>query len=274
MEKNPHYLKIHQVLFLMILAITINLILAALGMFYLTNIYNNYILYFLAVINTISFGSVIFIGIKIIKLPVKEIFTKKKSPKLLILSIFITCIGLAIIVSEIDNIFQKYFPMNDELSDFFMNLFKTKDILGSILVLSIVAPITEELFFRGIIFKSFLNQYNLKFSIILSSLLFGLIHLNPWQFLGSSLLGIYLSWIYYETENLFTPILAHSFFNGIPILLTKFAPMEIEGLTKKSKSFSLQPLCLDISGIVLLISGIALTHVILKKSRNINCSKN
>ena len=89
--------------------------------------------------------------------------------------------------------------------------------------------------------------------------------MNPWQFLGASLVGIYLAWIYYKSKNILVPILAHSIFNSIPLILTNFSPMEIEGLTKKSGELSLQPLWLDISGIILIIAGILLISLVIKK---------
>lgn len=57
----------------------------------------------------------------------------------------------------------------------------------SFISMVIAAPILEELIFRGIILKGLLKNYSPLKSILISSLLFGLIHLNPWQFIGASI---------------------------------------------------------------------------------------
>ena len=79
----------------------------------------------------------------------------------------------------------------------------------SFIAVVIAAPILEELIFRGIILKGFLKSYSPLKSILISSLLFGLIHLNPWQFIGASILGIFSGWIYYKTNKLTLCILIH-----------------------------------------------------------------
>ncbi|MFA9290581.1 MAG: lysostaphin resistance A-like protein, partial [Solirubrobacteraceae bacterium] len=55
----------------------------------------------------------------------------------------------------------------------------------------VFAPIFEEILFRGIILKGLLNNRKKPiFAIIFTSLLFGLVHGNPWQFIGAFTLGI------------------------------------------------------------------------------------
>lgn len=88
--------------------------------------------------------------------------------------------------------------------EWFMNLFDksiletlesvsgSSDSLSMFLYASIVAPITEELIFRGYI-QGALSRYGKKFSIICSALLFGIFHGNlvqtPYAFLAGLLLG-------------------------------------------------------------------------------------
>lgn len=88
--------------------------------------------------------------------------------------------------------------------EWFMNLFDksiletlesvsgSSDTFSMFLYASIVAPITEELIFRGYI-QGALSRYGKKFSIICSALLFGIFHGNlvqtPYAFLAGLLLG-------------------------------------------------------------------------------------
>jgi membrane protease YdiL (CAAX protease family) len=73
----------------------------------------------------------------------------------------------------------------------------------------IAAPILEELLFRGIILEGFLKNYNPWKAIIWSSLLFGLAHLNPWQFIAAFFVGLIIGWLYLKTQSLVPGIFMH-----------------------------------------------------------------
>jgi membrane protease YdiL (CAAX protease family) len=78
-------------------------------------------------------------------------------------------------------------------------------LFGSI----ILAPLFEEFIFRGIILKGFLNTYNAKKAVILSTVIFAVVHVSPTKIFGALLLGLFLGWIYYETNSLGSCILIH-----------------------------------------------------------------
>jgi hypothetical protein len=86
------------------------------------------------------------------------------------------------------------------------------------IALVIAAPILEELIFRGIMLDGLLRIYSPTKAVIVSSLLFGLIHLNPAQFVGGALVGGFMGWVYVHTRSVMATILIHASFN-----LTAFA---------------------------------------------------
>lgn len=95
-------------------------------------------------------------------------------------------------------------------------------IVASIVVivfLIILAPIFEEILIRGIILEGFLNKYTAPTAIIVSSLIFGIIHLNIPQFINSTLLGLFLAIIYYKTKSLILCIVSHALNNILAIAL-------------------------------------------------------
>ena len=98
----------------------------------------------------------------------------------------------------------------------------------------IIAPITEELFFRGIILNGLLLIYKPIKSIFVSALLFGLIHLNPWQLLPAITAGILIGWIYYKTNNILLCILIHGFNNASNFFMEKLE-FNLPGLTKMNQ---------------------------------------
>jgi membrane protease YdiL (CAAX protease family) len=92
-------------------------------------------------------------------------------------------------------------------------------ILTAILV-AVAAPIAEELFFRGLLFRGFRARYGFLVSALASSLFFGLVHYQPaawqnWVLLCTLLafVGFALAWVYERSRNLLTNIAAHATFN-------------------------------------------------------------
>lgn len=91
------------------------------------------------------------------------------------------------------------------------------------LLVSFFAPIIEEILFRGIIQKGMINNgVKPRNAIIISALVFGFIHFNPWQFIGAFLLGLVLGVVYFKTKSLLMPILLHFFNNTIAAIMMKY----------------------------------------------------
>jgi membrane protease YdiL (CAAX protease family) len=89
-----------------------------------------------------------------------------------------------------------------------------------------IAPIHEELFFRGILFRSLADRYGFVIGAVGSGLAFGLIHYVPAAWYDSVLLmgvmvvtGVALSWFYDRRGNIVASIVAHATFNVIGLTL-------------------------------------------------------
>ena len=100
-------------------------------------------------------------------------------------------------------------PMPESIKKAFMD-FGSQTGIFAFLLMVIAAPILEELIFRGIILDGLLKKYSSTKSILISSLLFGLVHLNPWQFVTGLIIGIFSGWVYYRTRSLSYSIIIHA----------------------------------------------------------------
>ncbi|MDZ7958858.1 MAG: type II CAAX endopeptidase family protein [Aulosira sp. DedQUE10] len=78
----------------------------------------------------------------------------------------------------------------------------------------IVAPITEEFLFRGIILQRWATKWGIQSALVVSGILFGLLHANV---LGLSLFGIIMGVLYIKTRTLIVPIACHAFNNSIAV---------------------------------------------------------
>jgi membrane protease YdiL (CAAX protease family) len=83
----------------------------------------------------------------------------------------------------------------------------------------LLAPVLEEMLFRGIILRGFLQQYSAARSITISALLFGVAHLNPDQFIVGVVLGLVNGWLYERTRSLWPCILLHGSYNIVVLYL-------------------------------------------------------
>lgn len=108
-------------------------------------------------------------------------------------------------------------PMPDLIKKIFIDALGNPDIYTFITIV-IAAPILEELIFRGIILDGLLKRYSPMKSILISSLIFGIVHMNPWQFIGAMILGSFLGWIYYKTKSIIPSIIMHSVNNLVGFL--------------------------------------------------------
>jgi membrane protease YdiL (CAAX protease family) len=91
-----------------------------------------------------------------------------------------------------------------------------------------IAPIHEELFFRGILFRSLRDRYGFGVGATWSGLAFGLVHYvgGTSTFLSNLLLmvtmvftGFALAFLYERRGNVVAPMIAHATFNTIGIVL-------------------------------------------------------
>lgn len=77
----------------------------------------------------------------------------------------------------------------------------------------LIIPVLEEIFYRKIIFEKINAKYSLVIAMFLSSFLFSLGHLDLDFFFIPYFVGLVLSYSYYQTSNLFVPILIHVLIN-------------------------------------------------------------
>lgn len=89
-----------------------------------------------------------------------------------------------------------------------------------ILSLVVVAPIYEEIIFRGILLKGMANKINPKIALVISALFFAVVHLNIPQGINAFLLGMVIGFIYLRTGSIYLSIFAHLTNNFLAITVS------------------------------------------------------
>jgi membrane protease YdiL (CAAX protease family) len=91
--------------------------------------------------------------------------------------------------------------------------------LPTFVAVCILAPVLEEMLFRGVILRAFLRRYPPTLAIWQSALFFGFAHLNLYQFVIAFLVGALAGWIYERSRSLVPCIALHAFLNtGVTLL--------------------------------------------------------
>ena len=84
----------------------------------------------------------------------------------------------------------------------------------------LIGPIIEEIIFRGIALSNLKEAYSEKTGIIVSSVLFAIVHINPPQIILAFLLGLVLGRLYVKSNKLFNAMLLHIYWNSLIFLFT------------------------------------------------------
>ncbi len=213
----------------------------------------------IAVINLVVIGFALILGLKKTKAPIRDVFPFLRIRVSLLIPMCLTILGASILLSEIDNLFRVILPMPDSVAHFFRNLVEGRTNLGgSIAAALVVAPLTEELLFRGLILRGFLSRYPVRKAVLASALFFAVFHLNPWQFLGAAILGVLFAWWFVQTRSLVPCLFGHFLTNALPFILLDILHVEIQGLTNEPTEVVFQPLWLDSAGLLLAGLGVGL----------------
>jgi membrane protease YdiL (CAAX protease family) len=123
--------------------------------------------------------------------------------------------GLGIAVDSLLALLARAFPSAFDdatmriIFDAFANTTPTEAVVLT-LCISLCPGIAEELGFRGFILRCLEKDMSVPVAVLISSLLFGVLHFNVLQGVGASLLGVYLGFVTWRTGSVVPAMAAHA----------------------------------------------------------------
>jgi len=90
-----------------------------------------------------------------------------------------------------------------------------------VLVIGLAPAVGEELVFRGLIGRGLVARRGLVGGMVVTSVLFGVMHANPAQAIGVMPLGLAMHFVYYTTRSFWAPVTLHLFNNSFSVILLK-----------------------------------------------------
>ncbi len=142
----------------------------------------------------------------------RALYFRRPSGWLLTLLVSLT-LSLSVTMDPLTNLI----PMPDLIKEVFAML-AARDVWTFAMV-CLTGPVLEEVLFRGMILDGLLHRYRPGKAIFWSAFLFGLFHLNPWQFIPGFLVGLLLGYIYLRTRSLIPVILVHMVNNSLSYII-------------------------------------------------------
>lgn len=118
---------------------------------------------------------------------------------------------------------ETWMKSQEELAEQLTNLFLAGDgisaFLANLLVMAIIAAITEEFLFRGVLSRVFEKwTRNPHIAIWCIAILFSAFHLQFYGFIPRMLLGAYFGYLLYWSKNIWIPVVAHLANNAYSII--------------------------------------------------------
>lgn len=171
-------------------------------------------------------------------------------------------LATTIFVSEVDNFLRLF--SDGGLDDW--NVISDVDLVvglswtGPVLVV-LVAPLTEEIIFRGLILRGLLARWPAWVAIVVSAALFTVMHFNPAQAPIAFALGLVLGWTYARTRSLGLCVLGHALNNAASFFPLSF-PFAVDNYDRipEVPGSVFHPWWFDLMGVALFASGCWLLH--------------
>lgn len=91
-------------------------------------------------------------------------------------------------------------------------------VAGSLIVLALLAPLVEELVFRGLLYGWIEGRWGARPAIAVSAAAFAIAHFEPTYMLLVLPLGLLFSWLRWRTNSLLPSFAAHVVNNGFAVL--------------------------------------------------------
>jgi len=130
---------------------------------------------------------------------------------LLVLPVLLLVPGLLLVMSGVMDVLLWFAPQSQWEVRWFEQM--ASGHVATIVAACVLAPVLEEMLFRGVYLRSFLRLYPRWQAILGSAILFGAAHLNIYQFFVGFIVGTMLGWLYERTHSLVPCIALHAFYN-------------------------------------------------------------
>lgn len=151
---------------------------------------------------------------------------------LIVMTIFL--IPVLNIISTISLLFS-----TNQIGSTMSDLAEKNNLLVCVLSVAIVPALFEETIYRGVFYNIY-RKANLRQGILISALLFALLHMNWNQFTYAFIMGVIFALVIEATDSIASTMVIHAIINGFSIIIMKLQPILLEVIKKTDPSYDVE----------------------------------
>jgi membrane protease YdiL (CAAX protease family) len=137
------------------------------------------------------------------------------------LMILLLVLPLWLLCSNLQSRMFEWFPASHMEMTELMKAMAGASLPALLFVIGAGPALGEELIFRGLIGRGLLARWGFVPGVLITSLLFGIMHVNPAQAIGVIPLGIAMHFLYLTTRSFWAPVALHLANNSLSVILLK-----------------------------------------------------
>ncbi len=152
--------------------------------------------------------------------PIK-VFRLRSVNKNIIFSAILIGLSLSILTDEADRLLNMIFPMPEPVLDLLEQALKINTLWDFLVIVSsavFLAAVCEEMLFRGFLQTSFEHSFDITKAVMLTALLFGIVHFNPWWTIQLIIFGIFLGVLSWKSKSIIPAMIVHGINNSLALI--------------------------------------------------------
>jgi len=146
------------------------------------------------------------------------------------------------------------------MAGFLQELVRGTPLVPLVLLLGVLPAVAEETLFRGWVLRGFRSEMSGAAAILLSSVIFGVFHLEPERIAFTAALGAALGFLALRSGSLWPGVAAHALHNGLSVGVAKVFAEESEGALAV-RVFDGRVPAAGMAGVAAVAAGLLLVHL-------------
>ena len=144
----------------------------------------------------------------------------------------ISVVGLGMLDTELMKVAIRIAPVPEWMQELYRTeILRKTSFLSAVFAAAVIAPLGEELLFRGVILGGLLAHHTTVCAVLLSAVFFGTLHLDPWTFAPIFISGMVWAWWVIRTGSLLPALFGHALNNliAVTILHSNISDLDMSG---------------------------------------------
>ncbi len=146
--------------------------------------------------------------------------------------LYLFTLPIIIIAGFIINLISSYYGVTPDMQDVVRWVLEERSLfilISLVLFGIIVAPVIEEIIFRGFLQTALKNSFGGRYAILISAALFAGVHMDLFAFLQIFILGILLGYLYEKTQTIAASIVVHILHNSLTLIFLLYFKYFLKG---------------------------------------------